>query len=97
MQLAGQLGEVQPVARGRSYLLLADVFKEIGDAERAQELYEFAVSTLEEQPRSKHLVTAYQRLAELMKAKGRPDVALELLERALSVQNAPAAVPQQSA
>jgi tetratricopeptide (TPR) repeat protein len=77
MQLAGELADIQPVARGRAYLLLGDVFRE---------LYELAVECLEPQPPSKHLVSAHQALAELLKRQGDPDAALELLERALAVR-----------
>ncbi len=97
MQLAGELGDAHPVARGRSYLLLGDVFRAIDEVERAQELYELAAGTLEAHPASKYLVTAYQRLAELMKAKGRTEAALELLERALAVQSTVAALPRPTA
>jgi len=86
MQLAGQLAEAQPIARGRAYLLVADLFTELGHPERAQELYELAINCLEEHPPSKHLVAAYRALAELLKQKGERDAALELLERALEIQ-----------
>lgn len=88
MKLAGELGDIQPIARGRSYLLLADVFKATHDRERAQELYELAVTTLEEHPLSKHLAAAYKGLAEILKDKGDHEAALDLLERALTVQTA---------
>jgi tetratricopeptide (TPR) repeat protein len=94
MQLAGQLTDfAQPVARGRAYLLLADLFKTLGDLSRAQELYELAVECLEGQPPSKHLVSAYKALAELLKNKGQRDAALELLERALSTRTPAATLP----
>lgn len=86
MQVAGQLGEVQPVSRGRAYLLLADLFAELGDVSRAQELYELAIDCAESQAPGKHLVSAYRGLAEILKARGDRDAALELLERALGVQ-----------
>jgi tetratricopeptide (TPR) repeat protein len=86
MAIAGQLAEVQPVSRGRSYALLADMFLEFGDLERAQELYELGVECLEEQPPSRYLTSAYRGLAEVLKRQGRRDEAFELLERALNVQ-----------
>ncbi len=86
MRLAGSLGEVQPLARGRAYLLLAGLFGDLGDRHRAQELYELAVECLEGRAPGKHLVAAYRGLAELLKAQGRRDEALELLERALATQ-----------
>jgi tetratricopeptide (TPR) repeat protein len=87
MQLAGQLADAQPVARGRAYLLVADLFKELEQPARAQELYELAINCLEEHPANKHLVAAYRSLAALLKENGRRDEALALLERALEIQS----------
>ena len=86
MSVAGQLGDVQPVSRGRAYFLLAELFKELGDLPRAKELYELAIACAEEQAPTKHLIAAYRGLAELLKLEGRRDDALDLLERALNAQ-----------
>jgi tetratricopeptide (TPR) repeat protein len=86
MQLAGELADIQPIARGRAYLLLADLFRDLDDAVRAQELYELAITCLEDRPPSKHLMFAYRALADLLKNTGKRDEALELLERAIAVQ-----------
>src|SRR5205823_13775432 len=86
MTIAGQLADAQPVSRGRAYLLLADLFKELDDLPRARELYELAIECAQEQSPSKHLIAAYRGLAELLKPEGRRDEALELLERALNAQ-----------
>jgi transcriptional regulator with XRE-family HTH domain len=86
MSVAGQLGDVQPVSRGRAYYLLAELFRDLGEPARAKELYELAIACAEEQAPSKHLVAAYRALAELLKAEGRRDEALDLLERALNAQ-----------
>jgi tetratricopeptide (TPR) repeat protein len=71
---------------GRAYLLLGEVFEAIAEASRAKELYELSIELLEQQGASKHLVRAYRRLADLLKAEGRRDDALDLLERALKIQ-----------
>ena len=86
MMIAGQLDDVQPVSRGRAYLLLADLFRDLDDPARAQELYELAIEYAREQAPSKHLMLAYRNLAELLKLQGRRDEALDLLEQALNVQ-----------
>ena len=86
MQLAGQLGEMQPVERGRAYLLLADLFDELGDTARAQELYELAIECAENQPSGRYLVSAYRSHAAFLKRQGHRDAALELLERAVAIQ-----------
>jgi transcriptional regulator with XRE-family HTH domain len=86
MAIAGRLGDVQPVSRGRAYFLLAELFKDLDDLARARELYELAIACAEEQAPSKHLIAAYRGLAELLKLEGRRDEALDLLERALNAQ-----------
>jgi transcriptional regulator with XRE-family HTH domain len=86
MTIAGQLGGVQPVSRGRAYFLLAELFRDLDEPARARELYELSIACAEEQAPSKHLIAAYRGLAELLKLEGRRDQALELLERALNAQ-----------
>jgi tetratricopeptide (TPR) repeat protein/DNA-binding XRE family transcriptional regulator len=86
MTIAGQLAEVKPVSRGRAYALLADLFRGLGDLDRAAELYELGLELLEQQAPSKYLTSAYRGLAEILKEQGRRDEAFELLERALNVQ-----------
>ena len=86
MSIAGRLGDVQPVSRGRAYFLLAELFKDLDEHARAKELYELAIACAEEQAPSKHLVAAYRGLAELLKLEGHRDEALDLLERALNAQ-----------
>jgi tetratricopeptide (TPR) repeat protein len=86
MEVAGELQAAQPTSVGRAYLLLAEVFEEIGEASRAKELYELSIELLDRQGPSKHVVRAYRRLADLLKAEGRRDEALDLLERALKIQ-----------
>ncbi len=86
MQLAGQLDKMQPVSRGRAYLLLADLFNDLGELARAEELYELAIELARAQAPGKYLASAYRALAELLKKQGRRDAALELLESALAIQ-----------
>lgn len=86
MTLAGQMSELQPVSRGRAYLLLAELFRDLDDPTRAQELYELAIECAEQQPPTKYLISAYRGLAELLKGQGQRDAALDLLEQALNIQ-----------
>lgn len=86
MDVAGHLAGLQPVLAGRAYLVLAQIFEQLGDVERAVELCELAVERAEQQEPNRVQVDAYRQLAELLKAQGRRDEAMELLERALSVQ-----------
>lgn len=87
MDLTQELGQAHPLDAGRAYLLLAETFQSANELDHASELYELAVELLEERPPSRHLVTAYREYAALLKERGAADRALELLERALGVQD----------
>ena len=76
-----------PMVAGDAYLLLGEIYEELGDVERAREVYELAVELLAEQPPSRYLVEANTRLATLLERLERPDLALEALKRALGVQS----------
>jgi tetratricopeptide (TPR) repeat protein len=86
MSIAGLLAEVQPASRGRAYALLAGLYRELGDLERAKELYELALECAEGQAPTKHLSSTYRAMAEVLKELGRREEAFELLERALEVK-----------
>jgi tetratricopeptide (TPR) repeat protein len=86
MQVAGLVVDLQPVIAGRAYLVIAQIFEQLDDHERARELCELAIERAEQQAPNKVLVDAYKQLATLLKAEGRRDEALDLLERALRVQ-----------
>lgn len=85
MNISGRLAEAEPQGAGRAYTLLAELYDEIGEPERAIELYELAAELLEVAP-NRYLVQAYSRLAELLEAAGRKDDALRVLKRAVGVQ-----------
>jgi len=87
MQVTTDLGEAHPTDAGRAYLLLGETFVKVGDEERAREVLELAVELLEDRPPSRYLVKAYRQLAGLYRDGGEPDKALELLERAIGVQD----------
>jgi tetratricopeptide (TPR) repeat protein len=76
---------LDPLERGRSYMLLGDVFRASGDPNRAVELYELAIELLEESGRS-YLLEAGSRLAELLEELGHPDRAFRVLKRAIASQ-----------
>jgi tetratricopeptide (TPR) repeat protein len=86
MELSQQLGDAHPLDAGRTYLVLAQSHAALGDAARSAEVYELAIELLEQRPASRHVVTAYKELAALLKELGDSERALELLERALGVQ-----------
>jgi tetratricopeptide (TPR) repeat protein len=86
MELTQALGDSHRVDAGRTYLVLAQSLRASGDGARAVEIYELAIELLESRPGSRHLVAAYKELAALLKERGESEQALEVLERALRVQ-----------
>jgi tetratricopeptide (TPR) repeat protein len=85
MSAAGALSELKGYDAGRGYTVIADVYATLGDEERAIELYELAVEQLEAIP-SRYAVEAYSKLAELLERRGDKDMALDVLKRAMRVQ-----------
>jgi tetratricopeptide (TPR) repeat protein len=86
MGAATALTGVDSVDAGRAHALLGEIYADLGDTSRAQELLELAIEQLERQVPNRYLVQAYRRLAEILKGKGDTEAALGVLERALSVQ-----------
>jgi len=62
-------------------------FVAVGDRVRALEVYELAIELLEQRPASRHTLTAYREYSSLLKEEGKSDRALEVLERALALQD----------
>jgi HTH-type transcriptional regulator, quorum sensing regulator NprR len=85
MEVGNELRGTHPVDAGRSYALLGDIFVQLGETERAQEVLELAIELLERQAPNRYLVQAYKRLAAVLKERGDTEGALDVLERALSV------------
>jgi tetratricopeptide (TPR) repeat protein len=83
MEAVGSLGEAQPQDAGRAYALLGEIFADLGDTARAEELLELAIEILEAQPPSRYLIAAYKRRAALLRERGNVDEAIALLERGL--------------
>lgn len=86
MEAGNALRDMEPIDAGRAFALLGEIYADLGDAPRAQELLELAVEQLEQQGPTRYLVHAYKRLAEVLKAKGDAEGALVVLEQALGVQ-----------
>jgi tetratricopeptide (TPR) repeat protein len=83
MEAAGALGETQRQDAGRAYSLLGEIFADLGETARANELLELAIEILESQPPNRYLVSAYKRKAALLREDGQVDEAIALLERGL--------------
>ena len=77
-----------PASAGRGYAIAAGIFRELGDHEKAFEIYELAAETLPMKDR--HLVSVYKELASLCEEAGRASDGMRFLKLALEVQEAPA-------
>lgn len=86
MQIAGQLGDALPEDAGRTYALLGEIFAELGQPERAQELYELAAEYLERNNPNRYLADVYAKLADLHDAGGRREEAYGYMKKALGMQ-----------
>jgi tetratricopeptide (TPR) repeat protein len=86
MEIMPVLGESARPDAGRAYLTLVEVFEQIGDRARALELCELAVEALEEHAPPPYVSEAYARMGELLKAEGRMEEALDVLEKALALR-----------
>jgi tetratricopeptide (TPR) repeat protein len=83
MEAVGSLGDSQSQDAGRAYSVLGEVFADLDDTARANELLELAINILEAQPANRYLIAAYKRKAALLREDGRVDEAIALLERGL--------------
>jgi tetratricopeptide (TPR) repeat protein len=88
MEASAQLADGSPHDAGRGYMLIGDVFQELGDPVKARELYELAAEVLEAIP-TRYLSEVYQKLAALLEADGQKDEALGFLKKAVAVQSQP--------
>ena len=86
MRVAAQLDGTHPGDAGRAYMLLAEIFTDLGDIPRARELYESAITLLRRQGPSRYLAEAYRRLGELFEREYRTGDAVAVLGRALAIQ-----------
>ena len=85
MEAAGLLGDAHPQDAGRGYALVAEVYEELGDAAKAQELYELAAEKLSGSP-GRYLLDVYTKLANILEQRGEKDQALEVLKRAVAAR-----------
>jgi tetratricopeptide (TPR) repeat protein len=89
MQMTGVLMDAQPEDAARAYTLTAEVFADLGERERARELYELAIEMLERKPANRYLVEVYTKLADLLEAEGRKDEAFDAMKKALATDLGP--------
>jgi transcriptional regulator with XRE-family HTH domain len=91
LQATGMLGDALPEDAGRAYSLVADVYVELGQPERAQELYELAAEYLKQNNPNRYLAEVYAKLASLHESEDRRDRAYEYMKLALGMQQQVAA------
>lgn len=81
MSIQGLLADAEPDDAGRAYTVLGDVYRQLGDGARAQEIWELAVERLEREP-NPYIGEVYERLGTLLEEEGRTEEALQMLKRA---------------
>lgn len=79
------LASASPGDAGRGHMVVAEVYGQLGDNERAIEMYEQAAELLKLSP-NRYLLEVYANLADLLEAEGRKDEALEVLKKAVTAQ-----------
>lgn len=82
-ELLENVDALEPLDRGRAFVLVGNVFRADGDHERALEQYERAINALQEAG-GLFLVEAATRYSELLEEVGRTDEALAVLRSAMS-------------
>ena len=86
MQVSGIIADAHPEDAARGYSTLAEVYEEMGDRERALELYELAAELLRPGNPNRYLARIYARMAELFEAEGKADAAYESMKKAVGLQ-----------
>lgn len=93
MQISGIIGDAHPEDAARSYSTLAEVYEELGDRDRAVELYGLAAELHAPGNPTRYLAGIHAQVAELFEAEGNAEAAYEHMKKAVGVQQDPAARP----
>jgi tetratricopeptide (TPR) repeat protein len=89
MRASALLEESNPSAAGRGYGVIADVYRKLGDRERACEIYELATERLPDADPFK--IEMYTRLGELFEEDGRTEEAMVAYKQAAQLRTHAAA------
>ncbi len=89
MRASALLEETNPSAAGRGYGVIADVYRTLGDGERACEVYELAAERLPDADPFK--IEIYTRLGELFEEDGRTEEAMAAYKQAAQLRTDAAA------
>jgi transcriptional regulator with XRE-family HTH domain len=87
-QITGLLAGAEPIEVGRVYAVLGEVTTDLGDSERALEMYELAAEYLERNMPNRYLVDVYAKLADLLESEGRAEAAYGFMKKAVGMQQA---------
>jgi tetratricopeptide (TPR) repeat protein len=88
MQVSGLIADAAPEDAARSYTVLGSVYEELGETERAREVYELAAELLAPRNPNRFLIDVYAKLADLAEAEGRKEEAYEYMKKAVGQQRA---------
>jgi tetratricopeptide (TPR) repeat protein len=88
MQISGLISDAAPEDAARGYAVLGSVYEELGESDRAREVYELAAELLEARNPNRHLIDVYSKLADLADAAGRKEEAYEYMKKAVGQQRA---------
>jgi tetratricopeptide (TPR) repeat protein len=88
MQISGLISEAAPEDAARGYAVLGGVYEELGETDRAREVYELAAELLEPRNPNRYLIDVYSKLADLADAAGHKEEAYEYMRKALGQQRA---------
>jgi tetratricopeptide (TPR) repeat protein len=90
MEVQGLLADAEPDDGGRAFTVLGDVYRSLGDPDRAREIWELAAELLEREP-NPYVGDVYERLGALLEEEGRTEEALQMLKRAYAARQGAAA------
>ena len=90
MTVQGLLAGAEPDDAGRAYIVLGDVYRQVGDNAHAREIWELAAELLEREP-NPYIGDVYERLGTLLEEEGRTEEALQMLKRAYGARQHTAA------
>ncbi len=88
MQISGLISDAAPEDAARGYAVLGSVYEELGESDRAREVYELAAELLETRNPNRYLIDVYSKLADLADAAGRKEEAYEYMKKAVGQQRA---------
>ena len=81
MTVQGLLADAEPDDAGRAYIVLGDVYRQVGDTAHAREIWELAAELLEREP-NPYIARRLRTAGHAAGGGGRTEEALQMLKRA---------------